>query len=475
MMPVLVLALAIPPLVGFACAWGLRTKGVPTPRMLVLVASVGVGVGLGLSACASFLGLWVFGCLPVALVVGDVALLSLGIARLWILTRRAGDTGRAPEIPRDPAPPLRRLIEAALLLGVACAVSSFLVLSYRSPHGQWDAWSIWNLRARFLVQAGSEWRDAFSPLLAWSHPNYPLSLPLSVARLWQYLGGESPAAASAIALLFTFSTVALTWAALAILRGRSQGALGALLLLGTSALIISGAAQEADIPLGFFLLATLVGFALEGRQPDHGESILVVTGLTAGLAAWTKNEGWLVALSVVVARATVLGRRAGGRAWRRELIPFALGIGPVLAVVLLFKIALVPLNDLVAGQGWRETARYLLTPGRYAEVARGFKRALVEADPSLVAPVLALLLYLACVGLDPDRRDEAGFATGLVTLGLLLVGYGLVYLVTPYDLAWHMSTSAGRLLLQLWPSAVFLACLAARPFGRVRSHPQAPC
>ena len=122
-----------------------------------------------------------------------------------------------------------------------------MLLSLRSPLGFWDAWAIWNLRARFIVRAGSDWRDAFS-LSGWSHPDYPLLLPLSVARLWQYLGRESSVAPTAIAILFTFSTVALAWAALAILSKPSQATLAALLLLGTSALVMHGASQMADVP-----------------------------------------------------------------------------------------------------------------------------------------------------------------------------------------------------------------------------------
>ena len=57
-----------------------------------------------------------------------------------------------------------------------------------------------------------------------------------------------------------------------------------------------------------------------------------------------------------------------------------------------------------------------------------------------------------------DRRR--GVLPGLVgILGAMLAGYFFVYLTTPHDLAWHVSTSMDRLLIHLWPSmllAVFL-------------------
>jgi len=42
------------------------------------------------------------------------------------------------------------------------------------------------------------------------------------------------------------------------------------------------------------------------------------------------------------------------------------------------------------------------------------------------------------------------------------MGYFAVYLITPYDLVWHLSHSLGRLFLQVWPSALFLFFLAIK-------------
>jgi hypothetical protein len=462
----LLVAILVSVLAGLVCTAGLWTRQVPTLPVFVLMASLAVGLGFGFSACASFLTLSFFGASPHGLIATDVGLLLLlGIAGLAAFTRRAPRAAADATVATIPAPRLSWLLRGSFAITLVCALLTFVLQSLRSPHGFWDAWAIWNLRARSIARAGSNWRDAFSSG-GWTHPHpdYPLLLPLSVARLWQYLGRESQAAPTAIAMLFTFSTVALVWASLVILRKPSQGSLAALLLLGTSGLLMHGASQGADVPLGFFILATLVGLSLKDRVPERATSLLVVTGMTAGLAAWTKNEGWLALGSVILARASVLGRTRRGASWRRELPAFVFGLAPVLLVVLYFKLALAPPNDLVSDQGWRETVPRLLAPVRYVEVARGFKNAVVDlGDATLINPLLALLFYLACVGTEADERDKTGLATGLVTLGLMVIGYGLVYLTTPKDLAGHLSSSAGRLLLQLWPSAVFLAFLAACP------------
>jgi hypothetical protein len=46
-----------------------------------------------------------------------------------------------------------------------------------------------------------------------------------------------------------------------------------------------------------------------------------------------------------------------------------------------------------------------------------------------------------------------------LALTLTLVGYFAVFLITPYDIHWHLRFSLVRLFLQLWPSTVFLSFL----------------
>jgi len=46
---------------------------------------------------------------------------------------------------------------------------------------------------------------------------------------------------------------------------------------------------------------------------------------------------------------------------------------------------------------------------------------------------------------------------------LTLAGYFAVYVLTPLDLHYHLTTSLNRLFLQLWPGAIFLVFMAAAP------------
>jgi hypothetical protein len=89
-----------------------------------------------------------------------------------------------------------------------------------------------------------------------------------------------------------------------------------------------------------------------------------------------------------------------------------------------------------------------------------------------VVPFVVMLLALLGAGWRRFTRAEGLLAATVVVTG---AGYYAVYLITPWDLRWHLNTSLVRLLLQLWPAVIFFWALAlppresgpARPVGRL--------
>ena len=105
-----------------------------------------------------------------------------------------GDRGKKPgpsaALPARTGSPLQILTIAIFSIALVSSLISLAVAFLKEPHGRWDAWLIWNMHARFLFRGGDHWRDAFASGLDWSHWDYPLLLPLSIARGWTYAGGE---------------------------------------------------------------------------------------------------------------------------------------------------------------------------------------------------------------------------------------------------------------------------------------------
>lgn len=458
------IGLVAPLLLGLALAALLAPPARGAPARLLALA---LALPLGLGAASLLRFAWLLGPGPeasgfVALELALAASLAGAAGWLW----RPG-AALAPPASTPGAPPWVWGLTAAVALA---ALAGLVAFALTHPFGRWDAWMIWNLRARFLVRAGDDWRVALSPFLPWSHPDYPLGLPLVVETLWRALGREAIAAPIGVAIGYTLATAGVLGAAAAVVRGAWAAPPAVALLLGAGELLKQGASQYADVPLGCLFLSGVVALALHARAAaspgEEGRRWLVVAGAAAGLAAWTKNEGLLFAAALPAGH-LVAGRRRGARALARELAWLALGALPAAAALLWFKTHLAPPNDLVAGQGLHATLGRAVDPARWGTIL-GFL-----ARHALKLPVYLLAGWLALTGLAPGARRDPALQAALVVLALLGLGYLAVYLVTPLPLEWHLDSSLSRLLVQLWPCAVWAGVLAARSPGDAAAEAEA--
>lgn len=456
------------------CFWlwpGFRLRG----GDLLLAVSVAVPLGLGLGSTGFFL--WV-----VVLQLPHLPLLAIEIvlAACLVAWRILGVRGNAAALGSQEQPPstMGSLLSLGFLLGLALATYGFLCRSIIESHGLWDAWAIWNLKARFLFRGGEHWRDLLSVLISWSHPDYPLLIPGIIARGWTFAGGEAVSVPIAAHFLLTFATTGILVGAVWALRGRTQGFLAGLVLLGTPFFVAHGASQEADIPIAGFMLASLALLHWADHASQATGRFYFLAGLLAAMAAWTKNEGLLFFASILVAQiGCVVWRGTWGRDWR-GVAAFCAGAFPIALLVIAFKVFLAPPTDLVAGQGIDTILARLGQPSRYLQVGKAFAKEFLNRSTWNLLPVV-LPFYGLLVGVHPGVSATASCDAGCsrmrqtlimtwATLALMMAGLFVVYLLTPRDLPWHLRTSVGRVFLQLWPSlllAIFLLLRSPEEVG----------
>lgn len=434
--------------------------------------SLAVGIGLGITSCLYFATM-----LPAhagVIIYLDAVLAVILTVPAVLLYRKGFFRRQGLPMPQE-NPPLRFrwvfpvLFTGSLISGLISIVIAFL----NEPHGKWDAWVIWNLHARFIVRGGERWLDFLSSGLDWTHPDYPLLVPLSVVRMWKYACSETVYGPILLSVLFTLAVAGLLVFSLAILKSKSQGYLAGLVLMGSPYFLDMGAFQFADIPLAFFILATLIVFFYHDRFSERHDYPLMLAGLAAALAAWTKNEGLLFLFVVPTARfAWVMRERTLKRAFRQAAW-FLAGALPVLIVLGVFKLYLAPPSDIFAGQGpqqmierltdWQRYGKILLA---YVQTALTFTQGIVNIREGFrfnpaVAGLVLLGLYLLLMGVRTSGQDRPALLTAATTLVLMLAGYFGVYLITPHDLHWHLLTSLNRLFIQLWPATIFLCFMIA--------------
>jgi len=443
---------------------------------LLLRASLSVGYGLGLFSLLFFLAR-VLGISH--LVAIDVVVLAM-LCAAFLLIRTRILAAQSP-VRSDENVRLPRWLDRCLTVSFTCAICgglySAILRSIAHPHGEgWDAFAIWNLHARFLFRGGEHWRDGLSPLIPWSHPDYPLLLPAAVAHFWSILGHEDTAVPALISLCFTLGTVGLLSSSLTILRGRTFGMLGGLALLSTPFFIEQGSSQYADVPLAYFFLAAMVLLHLHRRRltesSDSLGQLLVLCGMAAGCAVWTKNEGLLFLSAMLVARVLVrigwtfvlstgmVTQRNRAETWA-DLLKFAVGVAPFFLLVVWFRHSIAFSSELFSNQG--TMLQRILDPSRYGAIVKWFAKEFLRFGEWWLIPGTVLLIVLYFLGDTDgvDRRSGVDIRSSVWTLTLTLAGYFAIYMITPYDLYWHLRFSLNRLFLQLWPCAIFLFFLAS--------------
>lgn len=345
-----------------------------------------------------------------------------------------------------------RLLNISVLIIIFCFIVSFLLRSIVNPHGWEDAWGMWNLKARFLFRSGDNWRNTFSNLLHWTSRDYPLLVPTSIVRIWSYLKYESAIAQILVAALFSFATVALLISSLAVIRSRSTGLLAGFVLMGSRYFLKTGAYQIADVPLGFYILATIVLFSLK-EISDSKSRFLIIAGTMAALASWTKNEGILFLIVVFVVRMIVISSNKGIKAYLKELAMFTIGVFPILAVLFLFKLKIPSTNELITGQSIDTVLGRLTDFSRYLVIGKSF--IVFFYDKMAKEWLIILTIYFFLLGKTKQNVNAESIKTSFLIVLFMMFCYFAIYLITPLNLAWHLKTSIWRLFLQLWPTIIF--------------------
>jgi hypothetical protein len=406
----------------------------PRWARLSLIFGAGAAGGIGLSSCLFFL----FGVLlhtrqaAMSLELAILAWAGYEVVRRRIPVFAPGEGGSRPLIVPVTA--------AVLIVMLAIATGAMSVAWETNPQGAWDAWAIWNLRARFLASDAALAQRAWSPALgAMTHAEYPLLLSGFIGRCWAYDYSYSAAAPIVTGYAFFLALIALAAGGVALLRGSLLGLLTALALTATPALLHEVPNQYSDVPLACYYAGALL-FALLDRP--------VIAGIFAGFAAWTKDEGLLFLLLFLVAMAV----------YRRGVVRAAAGALPAAALVLVFKMALAKGTSSLLSTSAPEAIHRLGEIGRYAQVATAFAEGFRGMAVGWYHPVLPLIALAAALRFDRERRRDAAFC-GTVTTFVLL-GYFGIYLITSNDLSWQLQSSLNRLLVQVWPCFVLTAVAA---------------
>jgi len=407
----------------------------------VLLAVLAWPAGLALTSSAYFLWMVVSGGRAGWYPWLELAGVGAALGFAWARRTR----GARWVLPSWPETGVERAALVVVALVLACALLVVLRTTAVTPWGYWDAWARINFKARFLAAGGPEWTWIFRGDGV-PHPQYPLLLECSVARLARWSGssgGFDPMPARVLSVLGWLGCFASVLALVGHLCSPFLAAVAGLMLLCNRTDILWAPMQYSDFALATLLTWSVGLLVLATRAGADPWWPLV--GFCVGSAAWCKDEGLAFAalVSALALCAWIRARRRsfwGPAAWIGGL---ALGGAPVLVLKLGFAS-----ESFLFGARERSVWQDLTDPARYGIL---FDKVLEHLELHMAGwtlLVLAVVLFLL-----PRERvvRRSWLPLGLcAAMGLL---YGVVLITTRFDLDWHLSTVMNRLALHLWPVA----------------------
>jgi hypothetical protein len=326
----ILLAVAVPLALGSLALYlvgrlGYRAGGL---EALSLAWALGAGLLTLLMLYLSALGLNLGWQMAIGLVVAVIALLPVGRAMLlrwWPMTVRTEDyqlamgttkqieaqsVSMSPAVYRHMAHGVQYLLLALLALQLVLAA----IPAVGRPLDVWDSWVNWGVKSRAIFLEGhispAVYADASRTV---THLDYPLLVPLLQSWFYGWLGAPDDRFAGVASVLFYAALVGICYAAVRGRGGSRTLSLAAAATVGTiSQLAGLASIVFAEMPLAVF--ATISGVYLlkwlEGGPPGA----LLLSALGAGLLCWTKRDGILFLVAILLAVALTGWRHR--RAWQ---------------------------------------------------------------------------------------------------------------------------------------------------------------
>jgi hypothetical protein len=368
------------------------------------------------------------------------------------------------------------ILAAAALLAIA------LTAAATRDQLWWDGWAIWAFKARVLVTDGtlpSQFLDPEGPY-GFTHLSYPLAVPLTLWWLSQHAGDFAPAIASFQGAIWIVLIGVLLCTPHRTHNPHPHPALAGMGVLLFWPLVFYALGGTADVVIALALLGTVIG-VVDGMGGDDVAFWRAGSFLLLGIL--TKNEGLAIAVvTLLVGGFALWTTRNSGKGSEASLeghsgLPrFARGARYRALPLLVPLIALMPWSLFVRLRGVRERMLdFGMTGGELVE--RGWLLAVVFSDFLLSRPWLPLP-FLTAIGLAAllrtyrhEPRVARALMTGWLVVGCYLTALLVVYIWTPQDIGWLLTTTLPRVLGPFVPAVIYLTL---RSVGESEASQKAP-
>lgn len=361
----------------------------------------------------------------------------------------------AAGLARSRRPDRWALARADIIAAAAPLLPGFALgwLALRLPMA-WDGVMTWEQKARMAWLNGGGLPLPYLAQPYRYHADYPPLVPLLEAWVYGWLGHVDQVR---VKLVFAGFLLSVLWLLAAAARRFGLGAgwcvLAVLLPLCVPRLILgegSATSGYADFPLAAAYFACVVLLITSGGEDAPGA--LRAAGLLAAALPWTKQEGVILWLAVVLF-ALAIARR------ERHYAALAWVVVPALLVVIGWRTVLAVSHAALDAVFVPVTAATLSRNfPRVGMVAAAALRYAASGEWSLLWPVAAVSAAVAAWRV-PKARDVVAVLVAAVAVPAAV--YSSIYIFSAADPAWHIATSLQRLMIQVSLPAVLLVIVPA--------------
>jgi hypothetical protein len=307
--------------------------------------------------------------------------------------------------------------------------TALIAEALKYPFGGWDAWSCWNLKAKFIFLGKEHWKDMLDPGMWRSNTQYPLLLPCIITWFWDVLGKAYQFVPMTASIAFTLLSAAILIFGLArMTKNILPGSLLAAAAFSIPFVITLSISQYSDILVGLYLLCALVCLLADE---------MILCGLFIGLLSFTKTEGTVAAGLLTLLILFVI---------KKQSKPFLTALFIAAIPTILFQMFLAPKNEAFINGLMSVTQPSNFDRLKYIGAFTPIEFLSFKWHGLWVLGITALLIW-----------KEKSFGKELKTIGIFMVSYlGIViiyyYVNTFFEIGWWMQNTLNRILFALLPS-----------------------
>ncbi|TGN06497.1 hypothetical protein [Leptospira ilyithenensis] len=341
-----------------------------------------------------------------------------------------------------------------LIVYVIIGVYGMYLRLIAEPYGMWDAWAIWNLKAKSITNEFLFGNQVNFSNDYWPHKDYPLGLPLVHSSIAILLGGWSEWISYGIQVLF-FIVIGFVF----LLYSQSKKLhyvylMFPLLILAMNSQVLAIVSDLcAEMALSCFL--TVIYYSLiHGPETDLENGSYVGTlnyGLVFAAPLIVKNEGiiYVGAILFLYSIVCVLSNRFVGKNEPARIKNLFYLLLPSILIILLLIYWKYKGNQLIPEDFNRGDVRGKLTWELILGKLSFINIYFFTFQFSMMSGIFFIAITL---GLFVKRM---GFIIVALHMFIILVIYNFLFIISNKDISWHLHTAYVRIHSSLIAPAIF--------------------